>query len=61
MVLLGAEAGLRIGETVALEQSDVDYRRGYILVQRAEYRGHIGIERFRCVAVEEQFVSLSVV
>lgn len=39
VILLGGEAGLRIGETIALEQSDIDYRRGIITVSRAEYRG----------------------
>ena len=42
VVLLGGEAGLRAGEMVALEQADIDYRRGFLVVQRNEYRGHVG-------------------
>jgi integrase len=41
VVLLGAEAGLRIGETVALEQTDIDYRRGVVTIQRNEYKGEV--------------------
>ena len=39
LVLLGGEAGLRIGEIMALEMTDVDFRRGHINVQRAVWRG----------------------
>jgi integrase len=39
LVLLAGEAGLRLGEVVALEQTDVDFARNVIQVQRAEWRG----------------------
>jgi integrase len=35
-VLLGGEGGLRVGEIVALEQSDVDYTQGVVSVVRQE-------------------------
>jgi integrase len=40
-VLLGGEAGLRAGEIVALEQSDVDFRRGVLKISRAEREGQV--------------------
>lgn len=40
-VLLAGEAGLRCGEIIALEQSDVDLRRGVITVCRSEWEGHL--------------------
>jgi integrase len=45
LVLLGAEAGLRVGEIVALEQADVDYKRGFLTVRRTEYRGHVDVPK----------------
>jgi integrase len=39
MVLLGGDAGLRRGEIVAFEGTDVDYRRGVIKVMRSDWRG----------------------
>lgn len=41
VVLLGAEAGLRAGEIVALEWRDVDLVRGALTVCRAEWRGAV--------------------
>ncbi|MBX7096444.1 MAG: site-specific integrase [Myxococcaceae bacterium] len=38
-VLLGGDAGLRCGEIIALEQSDVDFKRGLLSVWRAEWEG----------------------
>lgn len=39
LVLLGGSAGLRVGEILALEWPDVDFRRGLLTIQRAEWRG----------------------
>jgi len=39
MVLLGGDAGLRRGEMMALEWSDINVRLGFITVQRSEWRG----------------------
>jgi integrase len=38
-VLLGGDAGLRRGEVVALERSDLDFSRGVITVARSSWRG----------------------
>jgi integrase len=39
VILLGGDAGLRKGEIIALEWDDLDFVRGRIVIQRAEYRG----------------------
>jgi len=52
IVLLGADAGLRLGELTALEWPDVDLRRERINVEHAEWRGQVGTtkgRRFRTV------------
>jgi integrase len=41
-VLLGANAGLRRGEIIALEQADADYRRGQLSVARFDCCGVVG-------------------
>jgi len=41
-VLLGGDAGLRRGEMTALEWSDVDFQRGLLHVNRAEWEGQVG-------------------
>ena len=41
IVLLGAEAGLRCGEIMALEWSDIDLEHGTLTVSRSEWRGHV--------------------
>lgn len=41
IVLLGAEAGLRIGETIELKWSDIDFRRDLIHIQRAVYKHQV--------------------
>ena len=41
IVLLGGEAGLRCGEMMALEWSDVDLRQDQIRVSHSEWRGHV--------------------
>lgn len=41
IVLLGGEAGLRCGEMMALEWTDVDFDRGRLRVQRSDWKGHV--------------------
>jgi integrase len=41
IVLLGAEAGLRAGEMIALEWGDVDLAKRQLCVERSEWRGHV--------------------
>jgi len=41
VVLLGGEAGLRCGEMMALEWTDVDLRTGQVSVERSEWKGHV--------------------
>lgn len=41
VVLLGADAGLRVGEMVALEWTDVDFRRQLLHVRRNEWKGKV--------------------
>ena len=39
--LLGGEAGLRCGEIIGLEWSDVDLVKRQMCIQRSEWRGHV--------------------
>jgi integrase len=41
LVLLGGEAGLRAGEIMALEWSDIDFTKGQVCVQRSDWKGHV--------------------
>jgi integrase len=41
IVLLGGEAGLRCGEMMALEWSDIDFSKRQIHVARAEWKGRV--------------------
>ena len=41
IVLLGGEAGLRCGEMMALQWSDVDLTKRQLCVARSEWKGHI--------------------
>src|SRR5438067_2202153 len=41
-VLLGGDAGLRTGEMIALEWTDLDFRRSLLHMNRSEWEGHIG-------------------
>jgi integrase len=41
IVLLGGEAGLRCGEIMALEWSDVDLAKRQLSVARSEWKGHV--------------------
>jgi integrase len=40
IVLLGGEAGLRCGELIALEWSDIDLAQRQLRVQRSQWKGH---------------------
>lgn len=41
MVLLGGDAGLRRGEIIGLEQTDLDFRRKLVTIQRSVWRGDV--------------------
>lgn len=45
MVLLGGDAGLRLGEIVALEWSDVDLHARRLTVQRSDWRGQVTVPK----------------
>ena len=42
LVLLGADAGLRQGEIIALEWGDVDLVAGALTVRRSSWKGQVG-------------------
>jgi integrase len=42
LVLLAGEAGLRLGEMVALEWRDIDFAKGQVCVQRSAWKGQVG-------------------
>jgi integrase len=41
-VVLGGDAGLRLGELLALEWGDIDFTRSLLHVQRSDWRGRVG-------------------
>jgi integrase len=45
MVLLGGDAGLRLGEIVALEWDDVDLHARRLTVQRSDWLGHVTVPK----------------
>jgi integrase len=45
MVLLGGDAGLRLGEIIALEWCDVDLAARRLTVQRSEWLGHVTVPK----------------
>src|SRR5712691_10723397 len=45
IVLLGGDAGLRCGEIIALEWSDVDLRKRQLCIQRSDWRGHVTVPK----------------
>ena len=45
MVLLGGDAGLRLGEIVALEWRDVDLQARQLTVQRSDWLGHVTVPK----------------
>ena len=60
MVLLGGEAGLRLGEIVALEWGDVDLHVRRLTVQRSDWRGHVTAPkngRFRRLPMTQRLTS----
>ena len=44
-ILLGGDAGLRLGELVALEWRDVDLHARRLTVQRSDWRGHVTVPK----------------
>lgn len=45
VVLLAGDAGLRTGEMIALEWSDIDFRRHFISVARSEWNGKVTLPK----------------
>lgn len=45
MVLLGGDAGLRLGEIIGLEQPDIDFKRGFLHVRRSEHENHVTLPK----------------
>jgi integrase len=45
IVLLGGDAGLRCGEIMALEWTDVDLSKRQLCVQRSDWKGHVTIPK----------------
>jgi integrase len=45
MVLLGGDAGLRLGEIVALEWRDIDSAARRLTVERSDWRGHVTVPK----------------
>lgn len=45
MVLLGGDAGLRRGEMIGLNQTDLDFKRRLVHVRRHVYRGKDGLPK----------------
>jgi integrase len=41
VILLGGEAGLRCGEMMALEWSDIDFDKGQMCVERSDWKGQV--------------------
>jgi integrase len=41
VVLIGGEAGLRCGEMMALEWTDIDFAKRQLTVARCEWKGHV--------------------
>jgi integrase len=63
MVLLGGDAGLRSGEILALEWTDVDFRRGQLHIRQPEWQGHLIVPkggRDRRVPMTKQLAALLV-
>jgi integrase len=56
MVLLGGDAGLRLGEIVALEWKDIQFHSWRMTVQRSDWLGHVTAPksgRSRCLPLTE--------
>jgi integrase len=60
IVLLGGEAGLRCGEMMALERSDLDLVQRQICVERSDWKGQVTAtkgERFRRLPLTSRLVA----
>jgi integrase len=44
-IVVGAEAGLRMGEIIGLEWDDVDFRNRTLTLMPSEWQGHVGPPR----------------
>jgi integrase len=44
-VVLGGDAGLRLGELLGLEWGDIDFARSLLHVQRSDWRGVVGLPK----------------
>jgi len=53
LVLLAGEAGLRLGEMVALEWRDIDFTKGQVCVQRSAGRPDRVAQRRELVQLEQ--------
>lgn len=51
IVLLGGQAGLRCGEMIALEWSDIDLDKRQLCVQRSDWRGLVNAPKGGTAAV----------
>jgi integrase len=61
IVLLGGEAGLRCGEMMALEWTDVDLKKRQLCVARSEWKGHVTTPkggRLRYVPLTERLTAV---
>jgi integrase len=59
VVLLGGEAGLRCGEIMALEWTDVDLTKRQLCVERSDWKGHVTVPkggRLRYVPLTDRLV-----
>ena len=62
MVLLGGDAGLRLGEIVAVEWRDIDLGARRLTVQRSDWRGHVTVPkggRSRQLPTTQRYMHLS--
>jgi integrase len=60
VVLLGGEAGLRCGEMMALEWTDVDLHKRQLCVARSEWKGHVTVpksDRLRYVPLTKRLAN----
>jgi integrase len=60
LVLLGGDAGLRLGEMTALEWPEVDHHKRQLTVQHSEWKGHVTATkggRLRHVPMTERLAS----
>ena len=61
VVLFGGEAGMRCGEIMALEWTDVDLNKRQLCVARSEWKGHVTVPksgRLRYVPLTQKVVQV---